>query len=105
MRELIVVTAAGLVWAGIAHACDDHHGTCEIEDWRWYSTVGSFLTVEGVATCDTGHIRIRLYEGDGDKPKFLGTAEGFVHGHVFDAIGQNIPEPQSLSIKYSIEPQ
>ena len=22
--------------AGIAQACDDHHGACEIEDWRWY---------------------------------------------------------------------
>ena len=65
---------------------------------------GRFLMVEGVATCDTGHIRIRLYEGDGDKPKFLGTGEGFVQGHVFDAIGQNIPEPHPLSIKYSIEP-
>ena len=105
MRGLIAAMTAGLLCAGIAHACDDHHGKCEIEDWRWYSTLGSFLTVEGVATCDTGHVRIRLYEGDGDKPKFLGTAEGFVEGHVFDAIGQNIPEPQSLSIKYSIEPQ
>ena len=105
MRGLIVAAAAGLLSAGIAQACDDHHGTCEIEDWRWYTAAGSFLMVEGVATCDTGYIRIRFYEGDGDKPKFLGTAEGFVQGHVFDAIGQNIPEPQLLSIKYSIEPQ
>lgn len=105
MRGLVAVTAAGLLCAGIAHACDDHHGICEIEDWRWYSTAGSFLMVEGVATCDTGRIRIRLYEGDGDKPKFFGTAEGLVEGHIFDAIGQNIPEPRSLSIKYSIEPR
>lgn len=105
MRGLITAPAAVLLFAGIAHACDDHHGTCEIEDWRWYSTAGTYLTVEGVATCDTGHIRIRFYEGDGDKPKFLGTAEALVEGHVFDAIGQNIPEPQSLSIKYSIAPR
>ena len=105
MRGLIAAAAAGLLFAGTAQACDDHHGACEIEDWRWYTTAGTFLQIEGVATYDTGHIRIRLYDGEGDKPKFLGTAEGLVKGHVFDAIGQNIPEPQSLSIKYSIEPQ
>ena len=105
MRGLIAAAAAGLLCAGIAQAGNGHHGACEIEDWRWYSAAGSFLMVEGVATCDLGHIRIRLYEGEGDKPKFLGTAEGLVKGHIFDAIGQSIPEPQALSIKYSIEPQ
>lgn len=105
MRGLIAAVAASVLGAGIAHACDDHHGVCEIEDWRWYTAAGSFLMIEGVATCDTGRIRIRLYEGEGDKPQFLGTAEGRIQGHVFDAIGQNIPEPQALSIKYSIEPR
>ena len=105
MRGLIVAATAGLLCAGIAQACDDHQGTCEIEDWRWYTAAGTFLMIEGVATCDTGHIRIRLYEGEGDKPKFLGTADGFVQGHAFEAIGQNIQPPESVSIKYSIEPQ
>ena len=107
MRAPIVAVLAGLLGAGIAQACDDHHGACEIEDWRWYS-VADYLTVEGVATCDTGHIRVRLYEGEGegegDKPKFLGTAEGFIEGHSFEAIGMNIQPPESVSIKYSIEP-
>ena len=105
MRGLIAAVAAGLLGVNIAQACDDHYGACEIEDWRWYTAAGSFLMIEGVATCNAGHIRIRLYEGEGDKPKFLGTAEGLVKGHVFDAIGQNIREPQTLSIKYSIEPR
>ena len=39
----------GLLCAGIAQACDDHHGACEIEDWRWYS-VGDYLNIEGFAT-------------------------------------------------------
>ena len=54
MRGLIVATTVGLLSAGLAEACDDHRGVCEIEDWRWYSTAGSFLMLEGVATCDTG---------------------------------------------------
>ena len=104
MRGLIAVATVGLLCAGIAQACDDHHGTCEIEDWRWYS-VGDYLNIEGVATCDAGRIRIRLYDGEGDNPKFLGTADGRIKGHTFEAIGKNIQPPQSVSIKYSIEPR
>lgn len=104
MRGLTAAAATALLCAGVAQACDDHHGACEIEDWRSYGVPGGFLMIEGVATCDTGHIRIRLYEGGGDKPKFLGTAEGFIQGHTFEAIGQNIQPPESVSIKYSIEP-
>ena len=104
MRRLIVAGAAGLLCASIAQACDDHHGTCEIEDWRWNTTLGDFLTVEGVTTCDKGLIRIRLYDGEGDDRKFVGVATGFVSGHTFDAIAENIEtKPQALSIKYSIE--
>ena len=104
MRGLIAAAAAGLLCAGVAEACDDHHGVCEIEDWRWYS-VADYLNIEGVATCDSGRIRIRLYEGEGDKAKFIGTADGRIKGHTFEAIGQNIQPPQSVSIKYSIEPR
>ena len=48
MRELIAAATTGLLCVGIAQACDDHHGACEIEDWRWYS-VGDYLNIEGVA--------------------------------------------------------
>lgn len=104
MRGLIAAVAGGLLYGGIAQACDDHHGACEIEDWRWNTALGNFLTVEGVTTCDKGFIRIRLY--DGDQRKFVGVANGFVNGHTFDAIAENIDSPpQALSIKYSIEPE
>ena len=76
MRGMTAVAATGLFCASLAaQACDDHHGVCEIEDWRWYSTA-DYLTVEGVATCDAGRVRIRLYEGEGDQPRFLGIAAG-----------------------------
>ena len=102
MRELIAAATVALLGADIAQACDNHHGKCDIEDWRWYS-VADYLTVDGVATCDAGRVRIRLYEGEGDKPKFLGTASARIKGHTFEAIGQGIQPPQSVSIKYSIE--
>ena len=106
MRGLIAAAAAGLLCVGVAQACDDHHGTCEIEDWRWHTAMGNFLMVEGVTTCVKGFIQIRLYDGEGDHRQFLGVASGFVSGHVFDAIAENIDSrPQSLSIKYSIDPQ
>ena len=40
--------------------------------------MGGLLTVEGVASCDEGRVRLRLYEGE-DGP-FLGVADGYIEG-------------------------
>ena len=86
-----------------ALACDDHIGTCEIEDWRWQNAMG-MLTIEGSATCDSGLAHIRLYDESGGEPRFLGVAQGVVQGHALTAFATDIDRPQSLSIKYSIDP-
>ena len=101
MRWLIPTAVAGLLFAGIAGASDDHHGTCEIEDWRWYGEL-DILSIEGVTTCNAGHIRIRVYD---NKRKFPGIMHGYIQGHSFVAMGLNIQPSESLSIKYSIEPR
>ena len=105
MKKIILSAALGLCVApAAAIACDDHVGECEIESWRWYS-VGEYLTVEGAATCDSGSINIRLYEGEGKDPAaFLGIAIGFIEGHAFDAIATRISKPAEVSIRYSIDP-
>lgn len=91
---------------GAVLACDDHHGTCEIEDWtHTYTPVAQALQIDGVATCDTGRIRLRLYDGEGDARKFVGVESAFIKGHTFQAIKLQAAEPASLSIKYSIEPR
>lgn len=102
MRRLATMAAAGLFWANAAGACDDHHGVCEIEDWRW-TGMGGVLIVEGVATCDEGRVRLRLYEGEGGA--FLGVADGFIEGHTFQALATDIQNPSAVAIKYSIEPE
>ena len=88
---------------GSALACDDHVGTCEIEDWRWQNAMG-MLSIEASTTCDTGMAHIRLYEDSGSEPRFLGVAQGFIQGHVLSAFATDIDKPKSLSIKYSIDP-
>ena len=103
MRASLLAFAMVPFCLNSALACDDHVGACEIEDWRWYST-GGYLTIEGSTTCDSGFARIRLYEGDGEEQRFLGIAEGLVEGHALTAIATNMDRPQSLSIKYSIDP-
>ena len=96
--------AMGVLFAvGTAQACDDHHGTCEIEDWRWQSMIGGMLMIDGVTTCDEGRAVLRLYEGD-DGP-FLGVADGYIEGHTFQALATDIPKPSALTIKYSISPE
>ena len=102
MKKIMLSAVAALCLApSAASACDDHVGKCEIESWRWYST-GDYLTIDGAATCDSGSITIRVYDGEG--ATFLGVATGFIEGHAFDAIATNVSKPTSVSIKYSIDP-
>ena len=103
MRSALLALAMIPLGLGSALACDDHVGTCEIEDWRWYTT-GHYLTVEGSATCNSGFARIRLYEEDGDEQQFLGVAQGLIEGHALTAVATNIERPQALAIKYNIDP-
>ena len=61
-----------LLASGGALACDDHVGNCEIEDWNYsYTPMMKALTIDGVATCDSGEVRLRLYDGEGEGRKFL----------------------------------
>ena len=94
----------GWLWCAPAWTCDDQGGKCKVEDWRWYSSSAGMLMIEGSTTCDKGRIRFRLYEGTGDKRKFIGVDSGFIEGHTFEAVMMNIQKPKAPSIKYSIEP-
>ena len=102
MRTLATTIAIGLLSTGAALACDDHFGTCQIEDWRWYQ-LGDSMVVDGVTTCDTGQIRFRVYEGQGESARFLGIDRAYIKGHTFKALVSRI-SPSAPSIKYSIEP-
>ena len=101
--RFIAFAAVALLASGGALACDDHIGKCEVEDWRWSGPLGGYLTIDGVATCDTGRIRLRLYEGEGGK--FLGVANSSIKGHTFEAIATDIKSASAVAIKYSIEPR
>ena len=103
MRIAIGAMMAAVLAVGTASACDDHHGACEIEDWRWHSMIAGMLMIDGVTTCNEGRVILRLYEGE-DGP-FLGIANSYIEGHAFQALANDIPKPSALAIKYSIEPQ
>lgn len=104
MRLLILSSLIFFLSSGIGVACDDHVGTCEIEDWRYHHTpIMNALTIEGTTTCDKGMAKIRLYEKAGEKPKFLGVTNGYIRGHAFQAVVMNIDKkPSDLLIKYSM---
>ena len=103
MRIALFTITAFFLASTAALACDDHIGTCEVEDWRWSGPMGGYLTIEGVATCDTGRITLRLYEGEGGK--FLGVASSVITGHTFEAIATDVKSATAVAIKYSIEPR
>ena len=103
MRVALSTITAFCLASTAALACDDHTGTCEVEDWRWSGPLGGYLTIEGVATCDTGRIRLRLYEGENGK--FLGVASSSIKGHTFEAIATDVTAAGAVAIKYSVEPR
>ena len=101
MRLSATAFVVCVLWLGSASACDDHVGKCSIEAWRAVvPAVDGMLFIEGSATCNEGHLRIRLYDGD----EFLGIADGTVQGHMLWASAMNITNTENLSIKYSIDP-
>ena len=106
MRKTMLAALALCLAPGIALACDDHVGTCKIEDWKHTHTgMMKALQIDGVATCDKGEVRLRLYDGKGDARKFIGVETAYIEGHIFTAIKFQVAKPQELSIKYSIDPE
>ena len=104
MKRIALVAVALLVGTETAIACDDHVGKCEIEDWNHtYTGTMEALQIDGVATCDEGKVRLRLYDGEGDARKFLGVETAYIEGHIFKAIKLPVAKPKALAIKYSIQ--
>ena len=100
MKTLIACMATVVVLASTAvFACDDHYGDCSIEAWLWRHQL-TFLSIEGVTTCDEGRVKIRMYDGD----RFIGVADGLIRGHALEAYHLNLEsKPTDFNIKYSIE--
>ena len=106
MKILTPILATAALWPTLALACDDHIGKCEIEDWKYtYTPMMQALQIDGVATCDKGEVRLRLYDGEGDAQKFVGVETAYIEGHIFKTILLPVEKPHALSIKYSIEPR
>ena len=106
MRIALSAITAFFLASTVALACDDHIGVCEIEDWNHaYTPTMQALTIDGVATCDAGEVRLRLYDGEGDARKFLAVETAYIEGHIFKALVLPVEgRPKALSIKYSIKP-
>ena len=102
-RLMAPLLCAGVITAGTAMACDDHHGECAIEDWRWLAVNGmNSILVNGVATCNEGKLALRIYEGEGGK--FLGSETTYIDQHIFQGLFMGVESPSDFAIKYSIEP-
>ena len=104
MRTFVTAAAVAALASSAAFACDDHEGDCGIEDWTYiYSSSIEAIQIDGVATCDSGEIMLRLYDGTGDSRKFIGVERANIEGHIFQAYKLPVAEPAALSIKFSID--
>ena len=97
----VAIATAFSLCLGVAVACDDHVGKCELEAWRANPAAMGMVSIDGSATCDSGSATIRLYDG----AKFLGVATGIIRGHALQAVAMDVPAYTDLKIKYSIRPR
>lgn len=98
MKKLLPMLAAALLCPTATHAED-----CKVEVWKWSAPLPTMLVIEGVTTCKTGKIVLRLYEGEGGP--FLGIETDYIEGHTFKAMRVGDSKPKALAIKYVIERQ
>lgn len=98
MRKLVTAALAVVLTASAA-------GACEVEDWRWkYTAMMNSLQIEGVTTCAKGEMSLRIYDGGGEKRKFLAVDNAYIERHVFQSIVTGIErKPTKLTIKYTID--
>ena len=98
MRMIVTAALAVILTAGAA-------GACEVEDWRWeYTAFMNTLQIEGVTTCAKGEMSVRIYEGEGEKRKFLAVDNAYIERHVFQSLVTGIKgKPAKLTIEYTID--
>ena len=85
-----------MLWSGVAHSAE-----CKIEEWTWSSPLPTVLIIEGVTTCESGELILRLYRGEGGS--FFGVERDYIEGHTFKVIRTATQKPKSLAIKYVIK--
>ncbi len=71
---------------------------CEIEDFA-FDSYGSGLKLTGAMTCSAGRINYRLYDGDDN---FLVAGFAYFDGYSLVTM-EDVPAPEMLNIKYSVE--
>lgn len=103
MRRKRPIRIAGLAMAGCLTV--GAAGACEIEDWRWeYTAFMKTLQIEGVTTCAKGEMSVRIYDGEGEKRKFLAVDNAYIKRHVFQSLVTGIEgKPAKLAIDYTID--
>ena len=71
---------------------------CQIEDWN-YEGMAQKMVIRGAATCASGRLDFRLYDGD----KFLTAGTTFIQGFAFETIASVWPIPATAQINYVID--
>lgn len=73
-----------------------------IEEWEAFE-LPDHLLIAGMVSCQVGRVIIRLYDGEGESRRYLGTATGTVYEpHHFYSAADGVRKSDSLSIEYAI---
>ena len=99
MRSIMIAAAMGCL--GTAHASAET--MCAMEDWRSWAAAGDMLMIEGVATCDNGSFKLRLYDGTGEDRTFVGVSEAIISGGIFHAVIVGVEPPGDLQMEYTYD--
>lgn len=68
---------------------------CAVKQWNWVTWGTTSIQIQGLATCNTGRILVKAFEGD----KYLGSGEGRIEGNAFTVYIDRRPKGSSLRIE------
>jgi hypothetical protein len=70
---------------------------CTVKSWNWIRAGTRWIQLQGITSCQTGRIQIKVFEGN----DFLGVGKGNIEAGAFTVYVERVPKGTSLRIEYA----
>lgn len=83
--------------AGVAFGKDLREDVCTVESWNWTRWGNRSIQLQGLASCQSGRILIKVFDGD----TYLGSGSGRIEAQAFTVYVARVPTGNALRIEYA----
>jgi hypothetical protein len=70
---------------------------CTVKSWNWVRSGTRWIQLQGITSCQTGRILIKVFEAD----DFLGVGKANIEAGTFTVYVERVPKSSSLRIEYA----